>query len=338
MSIDYTDETCPADFNALSSKEIADRRAEYDTYVETWKLENPRLAASLSSDTVEAYWEQLLSHVSPIYSRTSGQPVASKLDYVQKRRSTSESEISNARQLVQIAMEETRQKSLEISKNPRRNHYSLKGSNGGKKGSKRDLVRPIITEEVRKAAALIAELEAQDLDREGRLYKEYNITIKDQATGRKEQKIQSYRSRSRRAGEYWLAQLGSQHPGRSPFQDDPGYKVFRNVRDYGARGDGKTDDTEAINRAISDGNRCGDNCGSSTVKPATVYFPPGTYLVSTSIIAMYYTQLVGDISSATSITVFLQFYLPDACAAAQSTSSSGRSILRGPWQVPISDV
>jgi len=64
--------------------------------------------------------------------------------------------------------------------------------------------------------------------------------------------------------------------------------------DYGAKGDGVTDDTAAINRAISDGGRCGANCGSSTIHPALVFFPPGTYLVSSSIIQYYNTQLLGD--------------------------------------------
>ena len=59
-------------------------------------------------------------------------------------------------------------------------------------------------------------------------------------------------------------------------------------------GDGTTDDTAAINAAISDGSRCGQGCDSSTVTPALVYFPPGTYLVSAPIVQYYYTQLVGD--------------------------------------------
>ena len=69
--------------------------------------------------------------------------------------------------------------------------------------------------------------------------------------------------------------------------------MFRNVRDYGAKCDGVTDDTEAINRAISDGNRCGPGCTGSTTTPALVYFPPGTYMVSTPIIDYYYTQIIG---------------------------------------------
>ncbi|KAJ3179215.1 hypothetical protein HDU85_004904 [Gaertneriomyces sp. JEL0708] len=95
-----------------------------------------------------------------------------------------------------------------------------------------------------------------------------------------------------RAGSsYWIANISRQ--GSVPF-GQRGFQVFRNVQDFGARGDGLTDDTDAINRAISFGNRCGINCDSSTVTPGLVYFPPGTYLVSKPIIQYYYTQLVGD--------------------------------------------
>jgi glucan 1,3-beta-glucosidase len=66
------------------------------------------------------------------------------------------------------------------------------------------------------------------------------------------------------------------------------------VMDYGAKGDGSTDDTAAINAAISAGSRCGWGCDSSTVTPALVYFPPGTYMISRPIVMLYYTQLVGD--------------------------------------------
>ena len=59
-------------------------------------------------------------------------------------------------------------------------------------------------------------------------------------------------------------------------------------------GDGSTDDTEAINNAISSGNRCGQNCDSSTTTPALVYFPSGTYVVSKPVIQYYFTQMVGD--------------------------------------------
>ncbi|KAK7049317.1 hypothetical protein VNI00_005918 [Paramarasmius palmivorus] len=93
---------------------------------------------------------------------------------------------------------------------------------------------------------------------------------------------------------YWLESI--EHQGISAFNPDPaGYQVFRNVKDFGAKGDGVTDDTVAINNAISSGNRCGGGtCKSSTTTPAVIYFPKGTYLVSAPIIAYYYSQLVGD--------------------------------------------
>ncbi|KAG6854164.1 hypothetical protein C0991_009816 [Blastosporella zonata] len=93
---------------------------------------------------------------------------------------------------------------------------------------------------------------------------------------------------------YWLESI--KHQGIAAFNSNPsGYQVFRNVKDFGAKGDGVTDDTAAINAAISSGSRCGGgSCHSSTVTPAVVYFPKGTYLVSTPIIAYYYTQLIGD--------------------------------------------
>ena len=62
-----------------------------------------------------------------------------------------------------------------------------------------------------------------------------------------------------------------------------------------------TDDTAAINRAISDGGRCGANCGGSTIYPATVYFPPGNYIVTGSIIQYFNTELLGNVGFTISI-------------------------------------
>ncbi|KAG8930575.1 hypothetical protein FRC02_004038 [Tulasnella sp. 418] len=92
---------------------------------------------------------------------------------------------------------------------------------------------------------------------------------------------------------YWMQTIARQ--GISAYNPNPStYKVYRNVKDYGAVGDGVVDDTAAINRAISDQNRCGLGCKSSTRSPGLIYFPKGTYLVTSPIIPYYYTQLVGD--------------------------------------------
>ncbi|KAI0748312.1 exo-beta-1,3-glucanase [Daedaleopsis nitida] len=97
---------------------------------------------------------------------------------------------------------------------------------------------------------------------------------------------------------FWLQNV--KHQGIAAFNPTPAsYQVFRNVKDFGAVGDGVADDTDAINRAISTGNRCGGGagCDSTTTTPAVVYFPKGTYKVSSPIVAWYYTQLVGDARS-----------------------------------------
>ncbi|KAJ8065164.1 hypothetical protein OCU04_005876 [Sclerotinia nivalis] len=90
---------------------------------------------------------------------------------------------------------------------------------------------------------------------------------------------------------YWISTIQRQG---APAYGDASYQVFRNVKDFGAVGDGVTDDTAAINAAISAGNRCGKGCDSTTLTPALVYFPPGTYAISTPIRQQYFTQLVGD--------------------------------------------
>ncbi|KZV89437.1 glycoside hydrolase family 55 protein [Exidia glandulosa HHB12029] len=91
---------------------------------------------------------------------------------------------------------------------------------------------------------------------------------------------------------YWLQSLAQR--GTSPFNS--GYQVRRNVKDFGAKGDGTTDDTAAINAAMSAGGRCGNptGCSQSTLFPAVVYFPSGRYKISTPIISYWYTAMIGD--------------------------------------------
>ncbi|KAJ7216841.1 pectate lyase superfamily protein-domain-containing protein [Mycena rebaudengoi] len=92
---------------------------------------------------------------------------------------------------------------------------------------------------------------------------------------------------------FWMRNGGLQIQGKSAY--NPGFKVFRDVKlHYGAVGDGIADDTAAINKAITDGGRCGLGCHSSTITPAIVYFPSGKYRVTKPIVPFYFTSLVGD--------------------------------------------
>lgn len=108
------------------------------------------------------------------------------------------------------------------------------------------------------------------------------------------------------------------------------YKAFRNVKDYGAKGDGMTDDTVAIQKAIDDGGRAdsGDGAGPMT-KPATVYMPPGTYLVSGSLVVLANTELVGSPQTLPTIAAAHSFVgLALLTSISQKTGSPSKRSLR----------
>lgn len=65
---------------------------------------------------------------------------------------------------------------------------------------------------------------------------------------------------------------------------------FASVRDFGAVGDGVTDDTDAINRALYQ-LYCRE---TNTQIRRSLFFPAGTYLVSDTIVVPSYAKLVGE--------------------------------------------
>jgi glucan 1,3-beta-glucosidase len=114
---------------------------------------------------------------------------------------------------------------------------------------------------------------------------------------------------------FWMEVI--KHTGDSPFLNDSSYVVYRNVKDYGAKGDGIADDTAAIQSAIDGefnstcivrnsnqlslaGGRCYNGCGPGTVapakslKPALIYVPSGTYRITSTLKMYIFTQLVGN--------------------------------------------
>lgn len=57
-------------------------------------------------------------------------------------------------------------------------------------------------------------------------------------------------STDKKSDTFWLANIA--HQGTSPFLSDSSeYVVYRNVKDFGAKGDGSTDDSAAFNAAIT---------------------------------------------------------------------------------------
>ncbi|KAK3324790.1 pectate lyase superfamily protein-domain-containing protein [Cercophora scortea] len=259
-----------------------------DDFVESWKLDDPTGSTSAGdfaaiTETANKLKEVLLNpatastsaikrdspnppaphpHRSPSFRRVTN----STLPYGTGANST----LEEARALIRKAQKEANIRNRERIANPRRNtYYARLSGKAAIRARAEDVQRFVVNETIAAAAALVAEADA------------VNATETDY-------------SRFRATGTYWVEQMP--HMGQIPYGGaaNNNYKVFRNVKDYGAVGDGKTDDTAAINLAISDGGRCGPNCGSSSIKGALVYFPAGTYLISSPILMYYHTQMVGN--------------------------------------------
>ncbi|OTB04165.1 glycoside hydrolase family 55 protein [Hypoxylon sp. CI-4A] len=96
---------------------------------------------------------------------------------------------------------------------------------------------------------------------------------------------------------YWYESVT--HNGISPFiPNGTDWPVFRNVKTtFGAKGDGITDDTEALQNAINAGNSHAQRNTSSlgtTGQPAVVYLPKGVYVLANPIQFFVGMILMGD--------------------------------------------
>lgn len=121
------------------------------------------------------------------------------------------------------------------------------------------------------------------------------------------------------AARYWLDE--QDHTGNArgyaPFLgNDHTYPVYRNVRSYGALGDGKKDDSDALQNAINTDGKGGTRYKNEvTTRPAEVFVPGGVYRISRTIDLRLNTILVGD---------------PNNRPVFKATSNfSGRSLING---------
>ncbi len=77
--------------------------------------------------------------------------------------------------------------------------------------------------------------------------------------------------------------------GGDVYANLPHGKMFRNVKDFGAKGDGVTDDTTAFIRALDYGVGV-----EGEKRHGTVYIPPGIYRITDTLIIWKGTHLIGD--------------------------------------------
>lgn len=75
---------------------------------------------------------------------------------------------------------------------------------------------------------------------------------------------------------------------------------FVSIRDFGAVGDGVTNDTDAINRALTQIYKTGYN-ETQPLARRKIYFPGGTYLINDTLLVPPYAKLIGDGISSTVI-------------------------------------
>jgi glucan 1,3-beta-glucosidase len=108
---------------------------------------------------------------------------------------------------------------------------------------------------------------------------------------------------------YWYENI--QHIGISPrITNGKDWVVFRNAKEYGAKGDGITDGTVAIQKAITTGNSTTNRSSGkfgSTGQPAVVYLPSGTYIVTGTIKNYIGTVLMGNPTNRPSIKASARF-------------------------------
>ncbi|KAK1750487.1 pectate lyase superfamily protein-domain-containing protein [Echria macrotheca] len=133
----------------------------------------------------------------------------------------------------------------------------------------------------------------------------------------------------RAAGTFWMETIARK--GAWPWGKNPNHKVFRNVKDYGAKGDGVTvsrlerassrlpqikgltaantqDDTDAITKAIAEKDECSGGCYGSTTMGAIIYFPAGTYLIQNTIEISYGMQVIGDANNPPTLKSTKSFF------------------------------
>ncbi|OAA60752.1 LysM domain protein [Cordyceps fumosorosea ARSEF 2679] len=273
----------------------------------SWKLDHPGLSQDEVSDihgTANRMKDQLANPSPPeppvVVPSIANRPSSSwraglgKIASNSTGGANSSATLDRALQIVQQAQREFDSRNKARFADPRINNYYDRHSGHANKARALDRVSLYINETVTTAAAIVAAANEGNVTKVD--YSKYVLPaeIASKIASFEEDSDLIKRSPPGTGASWWMETI--RHDGKVPFggSANDGYKVFRNVKDYGAVGDGKADDTDAINKAMSDGHRCGADCGSSTIKPAIVYFPAGSYRVRQTIPMFYNTQVIGN--------------------------------------------
>ncbi len=202
----------------------------------------------------------------------------------------SSSALQQAQDLVAAAVAQQSAYNAYRVAHPRRNTYKSRPSGTSSTSRRRsdEPAAPELNESLKAAAALLAEHHARQQQANGtqhRSYSEFQDVPRPLTVAKRDPAADAF--------SYWPSLVDHGVPSMGA---NPSYPFYRDVTDpkFGAKGDGVTDDTAAINAAIAYGNNCEEGCASSTTKGTFIYFPPGTYLISSPINAAYYSQLVGN--------------------------------------------
>ncbi|ATY64012.1 LysM domain protein [Cordyceps militaris] len=213
----------------------------------------------------------------------------------------SSADLSQARARVDRAIKQQDEYNIWRLANPKRGKKLDPSTARVQRDTAKQPFPPRLTPELLKAVKLTNDVDTQDLHNNGTLQRyqsEAKIYIQDlRPPAGSSARPTSLKRVTGWDGSDWMADQ-DHSLSQQPFHSEKDYKVWRNVKDYGAVGDGVTDDTDAIQKAISDGKRCGKGCPESSVSGAIVYFPSGTYRVDRSIVLYYNTQLVGGVKGA----------------------------------------
>ncbi|KAI9742738.1 MAG: hypothetical protein M1818_003467 [Claussenomyces sp. TS43310] len=182
-------------------------------------------------------------------------------------RNASAFDIAQAQKIVPAAVVQQGEYNTYRVANPRLNKYYSSNSDEAKASRKQrrdsEPVPPTLSTTVRAAAALLAEHSAAAQAENGTLHRIYN-----QPKSLPRFDDNSASSNTKRAtSDYWVGSIN--HRGLAPMGANSSWLVYRDVTNPmfagGAKGDGVTDDTAAINAAIAHGGN-----------------------------SYYYSQLVGD--------------------------------------------